>query len=149
MKGKVTRNFLLFLLAFLGIGALGGGAVLIISPGGEILGVPLSMLDNSPFKSFLIPGIVLFLVFGLSPVLLIGALLKKPGSKLAEQLNFYSDMHWSWSFTIYNAIALIIWIQIQQLMVDGVHWLHSFYMILAMVMLIIVLMPAIRNHYRK
>ena len=91
MKNKATRNFLLFLLAFLGLGAIGEGGVLIISPGGELLGTPLSMLDKSPFNSFLISGIILFLVIGLAPLMLIIALLKKPESKLAEQVNFFKD----------------------------------------------------------
>jgi hypothetical protein len=35
------------LLAFLGLGAIGGGAVLIISPTGALLGMPLSILEKS------------------------------------------------------------------------------------------------------
>ncbi len=47
----------LFLLGFLGLGAIGGGLTLIISPSGALIGMPLSMLDESPFTSFLLPGV--------------------------------------------------------------------------------------------
>lgn len=84
MKIITTRNIFLFLLGFLGLGAIGGGGALIISPTGELLEMPLSMLEKSPFNSFFIPGVILFLVLGLIPLLLIIVLLKKPESKLAS-----------------------------------------------------------------
>ena len=110
---KITRNILLILLGFLGVGAIGGGGVLIISPTGEMLGMPSSMLEKSPFNSYLIPGIILFTVLGLIPLMLIIALIKKPKSKLADQFNFFKDMHWAWTYSIYIGFILIIWIQLQ------------------------------------
>jgi hypothetical protein len=68
MKSKTSINIHIFLLAFLGISALGGGRALIISPSGKLLGgLPLSILKNSPFEDFLNPGIILFLVLGIIP----------------------------------------------------------------------------------
>ncbi|MFD2934347.1 hypothetical protein [Spirosoma flavum] len=87
------RNTLLILLAFLGVGAFFGGAVLIISPSGQQFGMPQSMLDQSPFPDFLIPGIILFIVLGLAPCLLVFALLKKPFSTVADRLNLYPDIY--------------------------------------------------------
>ena len=57
---------------------IGGGLVLIISPTGELIGIPVSEFKNIPFNSYLIPGIILFSVLGIIPSLLIIALLKKP-----------------------------------------------------------------------
>ena len=68
---------LVFLLALLGIGALYGGITLIIDPEGVLLGLPLTLLDHSMFKDFLIPGILLFALFGLIPVLIIRPLFTK------------------------------------------------------------------------
>ncbi len=149
MTIKATRNILLFLLAFLGLGAIGGGGVLIISPTGALIGMPLSVLDQSPFHSFLIPGIILFTLLGLAPALLIFALLKKPESKLAENVNFFKDMHWSWAYTIYVAFALIIWIQLQMMFLHAVHWLHTFYMFFAVAIIFVALLPQVRNLYKK
>jgi len=71
MKLKTVRNILLFLLAFLGLSAIGGVGALIISHSGKLLGgLPLSILERSPFDNFLVPGIILFVVLGLVPCLL-------------------------------------------------------------------------------
>ncbi len=149
MQSKSTRNILLFLLAFLGLGVIGGGDVFIISPTGRLIGMPLSMLDHSPFKSFLIPGIILFLLLGIAPLLLIMALLQKPASKIAERINFFKDMHWSWSYTIYIAFVLIIWIQIEMMFLSAVSWLHTFYVFLAVVIIFVALLPQVKSLYRK
>jgi len=146
---KITRRILLILLGFLGLGAIGGGSALIISPSGQLLGMPLSMLEESPFDSFFVPGIILFSVLGLIPLGLIIALLKKPESKLAESINFFTDMHWAWTYSIYIAFALIFWIQIQMVFLASVYWLHTFYMFLAVVIIFVALLPQVRNLYKK
>jgi len=143
------RNIFLIVLGILASGAIGGGGVLIISPTGELIGLPLSELKNSPFDSFLLPGIILFSVLGLIPLLLIIALLKKPESRLAEKINLFKDMHWSWTFSIYIAFMLIGWIQIQMVFLQSVHWLHTFYMFYAVAIIIIALLPQIRIFYKK
>ena len=149
MKRKTTQNILIGLLVFLGIGAIGGGGVYIISPSGKLMGMPLSMLNKSPFDNFLIPGIILFSVLGIAPTLLARALYRKTASKLAERFNFFIDMHWTWTFSIYVAFALIIWLQIEMQMLSAVSWLHTFYMFLAVLIIFVALLPQERNLYKK
>ncbi|NIJ52592.1 hypothetical protein [Dyadobacter arcticus] len=148
-KAKSARNILFCLLGFLGLGALGGGGVLIISPTGELMGMPLSMLDPSPFHSFLIPGILLFVVLGIFPSLLVFAFIKNTKSRIAERLNFFGDMTWQWSCCIYVAFALIIWIQSEMVLLHAVHWLHTVYMLYAVAILFVALLPAVRMQCRK
>ena len=150
MEIKIIRNIFLIVLGFLALGAIGGGVVFIISPTGELIGIPLSEFKNIPFNSYLIPGIILFSVLGLIPLLLIIALLKKPESKLAEQINVFKDMHWSWTYSIYIAFTLIGWVHIQLIFLQSsVHWLHTFYMFYAILIIIIALLPQVRNLYKK
>jgi len=150
MQTKTARNILIFLLAFLALSTLGGGGALIVSPSGKLLGgLPLSMLEHSPFPNFLVPGIILFLVLGITPAFLIYALLKKPANKFAEYFNFFKDMYWAWSFSIYVAFALIIWIQVETIFVQGVSWLQTFYMLYAIPVIIVALLPQVRNSYKK
>ena len=149
MKQKTYRNILIGFLVFLGIGAIGGGGVFIISPSGKLMGMPLSMLNKSPFDSFLIPGIILFSVLGIAPTLLARSLYRKTASKLMERFNFFKDMHWTWTFSIYVAFALIIWLQIEMQMLSAVSWLHTFYMFLAVLIIFIALLPQVRNLYKK
>ena len=149
MKRNSTVNILLVLLSVLGVGAIFGGGVLIISPSGKLFGMPLSMLANSPFNNFLIPGIILFTVLGLFPVGLTLALIKRPVSKFAELFNFYKDMYWGWTYTIYIAFALIIWIQLEMVFLHAVHWSHTLYMFFAIALIFIALLPQLRNSYKK
>jgi hypothetical protein len=144
-----TRNILIYLLGFLGLGALGGGGVLILSPSGEMMGMPLKMIQNSPFSSFLIPGIILFVVLGLMPILLIYALIEKPKWRLPEYFNVFTDMYWAWTYTIYISFALIIWIQTEEIYLKAVHWSHSLYIGVALVILFVALLPQIRLLYKK
>jgi len=147
---KKIRNIFLIVLGFLGIGAIGGGIVLIISPTGDLLGITLSEFKNIPFDSYLIPGIILFSVLGVIPLLLIIALLKKPESRIAEHINIFKDMHWSWTFSIYIAFILIGWIHIQLIFLQGaVHWLQTFYIFYAILIIIIALLPQMRYLYKK
>ena len=150
MKTTTVRNIYLSLLAFLGLSAIGGGGALIISPSGKLLGgLPLSILERSPFNDFFVPGIILFFVLGIIPGLLIIALLKKTNSLLADRFNFFKDMHWAWSFSIYIAFALIIWIQVETIYIQAVGWLQTFYMLYAIPLILVALLPQVRNLYKK
>ena len=149
-KNIRVRSIFLLVLGFLALGAIGGSIVLIASPDGALLGLPLSEFKNMPFTSYLIPGIILFSTLGIIPSLLIFALIKKPESKIAEQINIFKDMHWSWTFSIYIAFTLIGWIHIQLIFLGGaVHWLQTFYMFYAVLIIIIALLPQMRYLYKK
>jgi len=144
-----ARNILLFLLLLLGLGAVFGGSVLIISPSGAMFGMPLSMLDYSPFNNFLIPGIILFTILGIVPIGITYALIKKPEYKFAELFNLFKDMYWAWTYCIYIAFALIIWIQTEMSILQAVHWSHTLYMFWALVIIFLALLPQVRSLYKK
>lgn len=146
---KTVHSIYISLLLFLGISAIFGGGALIISPSGRLLGGwPLSILKNSPFSNFLVPGIILFLVLGIFPIFTVWALIKKPMVPFAAYFNLFNDMHWSWGYSIYCAFALMIWIQIETYFIQGVGWLQMFYMLYAIPILIVALLPSIRNRYK-
>jgi hypothetical protein len=150
MKPAIARNILISLLLFLGLSAIGGGFCLIISPSGKLIGgLPLSILIHSPFSNFLIPGIILFFILGLCPCVICLALIKKPVNRFAEYLNFFKDMHWAWSFCIYIAFSLIIWIQVETIFVQGVGWLQTFYLLYAIPIIFTALLPQVRAMYKK
>ena len=142
-------KLLIFLLIFLGIGALYGGGSLIIDPSGELLGMPLTMLESSPFNNFLLPGVILFLLLGVAPLLVGIALKKKTKSDFAERFNCFKDMHWSWSYTIYIGFYLIMWIQVQEIFINGAGWIHGFYIFLAILIIFVALLPWLRDQYKQ
>jgi hypothetical protein len=53
----------------LGLGALFGGGLLVLAPDGHLLRMPIQMLAGTPFRSFLVPGIILFSLVGIAPLL--------------------------------------------------------------------------------
>lgn len=60
------------LLLFNGIGALYGGWQLATDPTGGSMQMPLSYLQYSPFETYLIPGIVLFIANGIGSLVVLG-----------------------------------------------------------------------------
>ena len=83
----------------LSLGALGGGLVLILAPRGEIMPLPLSALAGSPFETYLGPGLILFSVLGLGPLVAARlAWLRHPFAPVA-------------AFIV--GVALLIWVAVE------------------------------------
>jgi hypothetical protein len=70
MKISHSLNILLSVLQlFVGITAILGGFGLVSDPSGAGMEVPLTLLENSLFANYLIPGLVLLIVIGVGNVL--------------------------------------------------------------------------------
>ena len=67
LNTKITALVLLF---FLGVSALFGGYMLVSDPSGKSLGMPLELLKGTPFIDYLIPGLILFLLIGVSSIII-------------------------------------------------------------------------------
>lgn len=61
---KITVILLIIIEFFNGLSALAGGVGILSDLTGKTLGMDTSMLQGSPFKNFLIPGIILFTFHG-------------------------------------------------------------------------------------
>jgi len=104
------------LQAFIGLGALAGGFMLVKDPSGGALGLPTSLLEGSPFQDYLIPGIFLLVVNGL-------------GSMIGAGLSFARRRSAQETAMALGAI-LVGWIVIQVVIISSFHWLHLLYFIL-------------------
>ena len=107
------------LQAFIGLGALVGGFMLVKDPLGSALGVPLSFLEGSPFTNFLIPGIFLLAVNGVGS--LIGAGLSFTRRRYAQEI------------AIVLGAILVAWIVIQVAIIRSFSWMHILYFILGVI----------------
>ena len=107
------------LQAFIGIGAMGGGFMLVQDPSGSALGVPLSLLEGSPFPNFLIPGIFLLAVNGV-------------GSMIGAGFSF-TRRRYAQEIAIVLGAILVAWILIQVVIIKSFSWLHILYFILGVV----------------
>jgi hypothetical protein len=142
------KTLLIFLLVFLAAGAFYGGLTLVIRPDGSIIRMPVEMLSGSPFNSFLIPGIILLIMFGVFPIFTIYGLIKKPENKFINHFNFLFDYHFAWTFSVYIGIGQVIWIDIQTLILNEVGLLHIVYSGLGLLIICIALLPGVRNQYK-
>ncbi|MCH6232851.1 hypothetical protein [Cognataquiflexum rubidum] len=93
MKVRLFLYLLLVLHLFLGLGALSGGGMLVLQPDGSLLGMEPGWLAQSPFSSYLIPGLLLFIFSGLLPLFSFLGLLLKPECRWANALNVYPNRH--------------------------------------------------------
>jgi hypothetical protein len=109
-------------LGFLGISSVIGAVPMMLYPNGSPWQMPQSLLDSSPFESFLIPGIVLFIANGvLSLASLIGVIRRDPG---------YAR------WVVLQGAVLAAWLVIEIAMIRQVVTVHYIYGGLAVVMII-------------
>jgi hypothetical protein len=110
----------LFLLLFLGMGGLYGGIAMLADPSGGLLQLT-EVLPLLPVTNFILPGLFLFFVMGLSPLVLIYSLLACPRWRWAVALSAWSKHHWSWTGTVALGLLLAIWLTAQGFLI-GFRW---------------------------
>jgi hypothetical protein len=139
--------WLLIVLQFLlGLGALGGGGVLIAAPDGSIIQMPLSMLEFSPFHNFLIPGMILFTTLGLFPIAIAYSLWQRPVWRWPDSINPFRRIHWSWAASLAAGVILLIWITVEVLILRSVAFLHIFYFAWGCVLILLTLTVSVRQY---
>ena len=111
------------LQAFIALGAIGGGLILVLDPSGAAMGLPVSMLEGSMFSDFLVPGLFLFAVNGL-------------GSLVGAVLSFTKNRYAPLAAVALGAI-LVAWIVIQVGIIQAIDWLHALYFVLGSVELVL------------
>jgi hypothetical protein len=112
-KPPIETYFLIALLAILSLAGIYGGASLMIDPSGDQLNLTFEGYFYYPFKSFFTPGLIVILIFGILPLLLIIPLIKKPAIGWANAFNIYPRRHWSWTYTLFIGLFLIVWVNLQ------------------------------------
>jgi len=111
---RLVRLCSIGLLAFLGLSAIAGAIPMIAGSLGMMTGyLPLSMLRNSPFHSYLIPGIILLTANGLLALWVLWLVVKRKGS------------YGLW--TSFQGCVLLGWIVVECWMLWLVNWLHFLY----------------------
>ncbi len=131
---------------FLSIGALMGGGAFILAPDGHLIQMPFSHLQNSPFPSFLIPGILLFTFLGIYPLLVAYSLWKTPGWHWPDMINPFRHMHWSWSGSLAAGVIVLTWITVEILWVPF-GFVHIFFLAFGVLLLGCTLLPNVRRVY--
>ncbi|MGA2821264.1 MAG: hypothetical protein ABSF61_11475 [Anaerolineales bacterium] len=154
MKEKAAaRPFVLsvlILLQFLlGLGALAGGGVLILGPDGHLIQMPLSMLQGTPFRDFLVPGILLFVFVGIYPISVGYSLLALPDWRWPDRINPIPRAHWSWAGSLAAGVVVMVWIAAEVLLIRAVALLHVIYFAWGIALILLTLAPGVRRHLAR
>jgi len=120
--------------------------MLALKPDGSMLGMQANWLNHSPFRTYLIPGIMLAFFLGVLPSITFIGLIKKYNWRLAEFFNIYRNRHWSWSFSIYIGLIAVFWITIQ-LLLTQYFWIQPVIIFIGLFIIIFTLTPVIMNHF--
>jgi hypothetical protein len=124
----------LLLLLFLSFGAIYGGLYLVIDPSGISLGLPISLIDNTPFTDYLIPGMILFVMIGLLPLSI-------------AALTVFGVRNYGW-FIVFQGCVLAGWLTVEVIMGIFDPFVHTGYYGVA-ALLIIIGIAAIITENRK
>jgi hypothetical protein len=150
-RKNMNRPLLVYILWILiglqSISGLAGGIIMLIDPTGQSLRLPAIFLMGTPFDDYLVPGIFLVLFLGLLPLLSLVGLM---GLRLGRirLLNIYPYMHWGWTFALYTAIALILWMDIQVFYVGYWDEIQTYNALTGVLILIFTLLPQVVEYYR-
>ena len=111
-----TRAILGSLQLFIGMGAVPAGLALMTDPSGASLGMPLVRLEHTPFASYFVPGLALFVVNGVCQIAAsIMSFRRAPQSAVAAiALGFF----------------LVLWIVSQVYWIGYQSWLQPAYFLL-------------------
>ncbi|MDX5423439.1 MAG: hypothetical protein LPK14_14375 [Hymenobacteraceae bacterium] len=109
----MLRTIAVILLLFNGASALYGGGALILEPDGSLLQIPVQWLYDSPFDTYLIPGLVLFFVLGI-------------GSLTVASLWIFKNPLYP-LLTIVLGLAQVIWLLVQLAVIRQFSFLHLLY----------------------
>ena len=147
MKKSLSSKILIFLVFFQSISAIAGGFGLVSDPSGSNLGFKVEML-NGVFPSYLVPGLFLLIVLGIIPLLVSFGLVWKFKCRIFDALRIFKQYHWSWNFSFYLGITLIMWINIQLLIIVESHLLHFVYSSLGVLIVFVASLPSVKEDYK-
>jgi len=117
------KTILFILVSFIAITAALSGLLMISNPDGGLLNLPLSLLGNTPFKDYRIPGILLTtFVGGVNLVAVFFHLQKNPG-------------RYNWAMA--GGFMISLWILVQLLLIQAAHWLHFIYLGIGLLIILI------------
>ena len=120
---KSVRLWALILLLFLGVGGIAGGVPMIIAAYWTQWGImPTSLLQYSPFHSFLIPGLILLATNGLLPLwIYLRVKRRQPLCGL---------------WTAFQGCLLFGWMTVECVMLRMLVWPQVFYFVIALLLII-------------
>ena len=122
VSNRTVVRILVVLFLFGAVSSLAGAVLAIGANGG---GVPVEYLTNSPFSSYVVPGLILGVVVG--------------GTQLAAAIALLARRRTALLFSAVAGFGMLIWIFVELAIIQQYSWLQAAYFILGGLELILVL----------
>jgi hypothetical protein len=154
MNKEVVRRpasawILIVLLLFIGVGAVISGAMLFAAPDGHLMQWSVDDLAGTPFSNYLIPGIILFILVGMFPLLVGYSLIKRPGWGWPDALNPARKKHWAWSASWAAGVIMLIWIGAETIMLGYISFLQPVIAVYGVLIILLTLLPNVSRYYTR
>lgn len=118
----------------LGVSALFGGGSLVLDPSGDTMEMPTAWLEGTPFADYLVPGVVLFALFGVGSFVVVYGVVRRTA--------------WAWHAAVGLGAAQVGWIVVQVSLLRMLNVLHVVYGGLGLLLVALALTPAVRAALR-
>jgi hypothetical protein len=136
------------LLLVLGLGATAGGAAMTFGLGGSAM-LPDEYLDAVPLiDSWVIPGIVLMIGFGIASLIAAYGVLQTPRWRWLGGIERATGHHWSWIATIAIGVGHVIWIGLEFIFIP-LSWLMPTFGLVGLALALLPLTASVRRHLRR
>ncbi len=135
------------LFVFLALMALPVGWMMLRSPHGAILGMPVAWIERTPFGSWLIPGLFLFSLIGLGSVCAIYGLLLRPTWAWPQRLNPLPALRWTWTFATGMGLACMVWITVQVISLRMYFWMQPLIFGIGLAIVVLMALPDVRKSF--
>ena len=131
------------LLVFLGLTAAAGGFVMTTGLGGEQVRPPREWLDGIPLvSSWVVPGLVLCLGFGVGSLVTAWGMLRRPGWAWLGAAERLTGEHWSWLAAVVLGAGQVAWIALELVYLPAVSWFHPLYGAVGLALVALPLVPS-------
>lgn len=154
MNNYATRRPLIPLLllsaclVFLGVNGFVGGYLMLRDPYGAPMGMPVSMLENTIFDNFTVPGLCLIFIWGCGSLLTLLGLWLRPHWFGLDALSRRLHQHWSWELSLLLGVGLLVWLIYQVFTLPEIAPIQIVLFVLAALLVLLPLHPAMRRYYR-
>jgi hypothetical protein len=126
-RGATTRptpvKIALVILVFLGVTALAGGMEMLVFPHGNVY-LPEDMLDRLPVDTFVLPGLILGVVFGLGSLFVAWGMMRRAEIGWLAGLERVTGRHWSWAGLLMVGLGFTTWLIVEVALL-GTPWAQA------------------------
>lgn len=136
------------LLLALGLGATAGGAAMTFGFGSTIR-PPDEFLEAIPLiDSWVIPGVVLMVGFGVASLIVAYGVLQTPRWRWLSGIERRTGYHWSWIATIAIGVGHVIWIGLEFAFIPF-SWLMPTFGLIGLALALLPFSAQARGHLRR